>query len=583
MQGRGRRWMKLKNLFANSYSRRFFTFIFSLILIQICVLFLVILYGRLSLDIQIDSVADNILEVFDNYLADVTGQADTDMRSVISNFSKVSLLSNSNENSRIIAASSLMLSMNSRLGDNGQTDAYIIYNGPYDMFLLSRSSRLGYSQTKGLQEYVRQMKDVGTPSDIWMIETIGDDRYLLRYSEYNDCVFLSAFLVETLASLSPYHEVFDETQRLFLWNGEERITTVGNEEDFGEQRVYAKEKNTVIPNITVVYEKKYGRDGFGGSVLSMIVLICVCALLVIWLFLRYMDQEVIRPADELIKTAVIVSKGDYGYKAVVTCQNEEFRKLAEAVNHMIETIIRQRIASYEQIIERKEMELKCLQMQIRPHYFLNALSTISSMSYNGENEKIRQFSASFSKHIRYRFTAGFHTVLLSREIESLNAYIACQELLYPDCLYTYFDISQEALDWKIPQMLLHTFVENVYKHTVSLDKMVSLFLHAEVAEREGEKILYLVVEDDGCGFGKEGIDRINHFVREERSRGERIGLLNIAWMLRLLYHRQDLLLISNRSSGGSRIEVWIPSDRIFPLCGEKDEDKEETDESIDRG
>ena len=74
MQGRGRRWMKLKNLFANSYSRRFFTFIFSLILIQICVLFLVILYGRLSLDIQIDSVADNILEVFDNYLADVTGQ-----------------------------------------------------------------------------------------------------------------------------------------------------------------------------------------------------------------------------------------------------------------------------------------------------------------------------------------------------------------------------------------------------------------------------------------------------------------------------------------------------------------------------
>ena len=207
--------MKLKNLFANSYSRRFFTFIFSLILIQICVLFLVILYGRLSLDIQIDSVADNILEVFDNYLADVTGQADTDMRSVISNFSKVSLLSNSNENSRIIAASSLMLSMNSRLGDNGQTDAYIIYNGPYDMFLLSRSSRLGYSQTKGLQEYVRQMKDVGTPSDIWMIETIGDDRYLLRYSEYNDCVFLSAFLVETLASLSPYHEAFISVE----WRG----------------------------------------------------------------------------------------------------------------------------------------------------------------------------------------------------------------------------------------------------------------------------------------------------------------------------------------------------------------------------
>lgn len=565
----------------NSYTRRFFTFIFSLIFIQLSMLFMMLLYGKLSLDEQLSSVADNILEVFENYLVDSINQADTDMRSVISNFSDVSLLSNSNENSRIIAASSLLLSMNSRISDNGQTDAYIIYNSTHDMFLIARSSRLGYDRTQKLQKYVQTIDEYSLASDIWLMEEIEDDCYLLRYSQYNDCVFVSVFLVKTLASLSPYYKVFDNTQRLSLQKGGEQIMIVGNEEPFAAGRVYLEKKQSVIPDIMMVYEKQYGRDGLGGSVLSIIVPICVSAFLVIGLFIRYMDREVIKPADELIKTAVIVSKGDYGYKAIVKCKNAEFNKLAEAVNHMIETITRQRIETYEQIIERQEMELRCLQMQIRPHYFLNALSTINSMSYNGENEKIQQFIASFSLHIRYRFSAGFHTAPLQQELESLNAYIACQQLLYPDCLYTYFDISQDALTWKVPQMLLHTFVENVYKHTVSMDKMISLFLHAEVMERGQEKILYLVIEDDGCGFEMETINKINHFSGKERNQGERIGLANIVQMLRLLYQRQDLILISNRSSGGSRIEIWIPSDGRFPLYREEKAVREEIDEGAD--
>ena len=41
---------------------------------------------------------------------------------------------------------------------------------------------------------------------------------------------------------------------------------------------------------------------------------------------------------------------------------------------------------------------------------------------------------------------------------------------------------------------------------------------------------------------------------------EHLGLSNARYTLNLVYHRSDLLRLSNREGGGARVEIWIPEE-----------------------
>lgn len=99
---------------------------------------------------------------------------------------------------------------------------------------------------------------------------------------------------------------------------------------------------------------------------------------------------------------------------------------------------------------------------------MNALTTIYSMSYQGRNEDIRTYIDALTKTVRYMFKGGLRLVPLKEETQNLENYFEMQQLRYPDCVFWYFDMEEEAMSWKIPQMLLHTFVENEYKYAVKL-------------------------------------------------------------------------------------------------------------------
>ena len=61
-----------------------------------------------------------------------------------------------------------------------------------------------------------------------------------------------------------------------------------------------------------------------------------------------------------------------------------------------------------------------------------------------------------------------------------------QELKYPGSVF-HFILSEESLaHWKVPQMVIHTIVENEYKYAVSMDYTLSIFIHVSQVELEAE-------------------------------------------------------------------------------------------------
>lgn len=237
----------------------------------------------------------------------------------------------------------------------------------------------------------------------------------------------------------------------------------------------------------------------------------------------------------------------------------------------MDEIVNLRIQSYEKQIDLQETELRCVRLQIRPHFFLNAMATISSLSQRAKNREIQEYITALSKNIRYMFRSGLHTVALGEEIRHIENYFEMQELNYPNCVFYYIDIPEELEGWRIPQMLIHTVIENEYKYAVAMDQTLTILIRAEERVENGERMLCLQIEDDGGGYPGEVLKNFAREAKEDsrgkeeetsRKSGERIGLRSIRRMLELMYERKELFEISNITPHGCRNVFYIPENPV---------------------
>ena len=162
-----------------------------------------------------------------------------------------------------------------------------------------------------------------------------------------------------------------------------------------------------------------------------------------------------------------------------------------------------RLSAYKHHMEMQDSELRCIRLQLRPHFFLNAMTTISSLSMQGQNDSIKRYVEVLSKNIRYMFKSGMHTVPLSEEMQNVQYYYEMQELRYPGSVFYYGEYNKEDENWPIPQMLIHTVVENIYKHAVSVDNLITILVQVNKTEYKGQEMLCISIEDDGEGYPEE--------------------------------------------------------------------------------
>ena len=269
----------------------------------------------------------------------------------------------------------------------------------------------------------------------------------------------------------------------------------------------------------------------------------------------FFRREIIRPMKQLSEQAERIRGGDLDYRVQVSCRNHEFAQVQKSYLTIMDELVELRTSAYQRQLAFRDIEQKYIRMQLKPHFFLNILSTIHTMSRNGSNEEICQFIESLYDVIRYLFKTGLYTVPLHDEVQHLQHYIHMQSLLYKDSLIAYYDIDPALNDWPIPQLILHTFIENIYKHTVSHGHVVLLDLRAERDELDGAPCLHVTVQDTGVGFSEGALEALNAAVPGDETG---VGLRNIREMLKLLYDRDDLLRFGNVYPHGACIDLRIP-------------------------
>ena len=114
-------------------------------------------------------------------------------------------------------------------------------------------------------------------------------------------------------------------------------------------------------------------------------------------------------------------------------------------------------------LKLKETELKLLRSQLHPHFLFNTLNNIYSLSLE-KSEKTPDLIIRLGDMLSYIiYDCNSEKVLLSKEIDFIKSFIELQRVRYESCILS-FDIKGDIDSQIIAPMLLHTFIDNSFKH-----------------------------------------------------------------------------------------------------------------------
>jgi len=169
-----------------------------------------------------------------------------------------------------------------------------------------------------------------------------------------------------------------------------------------------------------------------------------------------------------------------------------------------------------QLIESlSEAELTFLRSQMSPHFLLNTLNSIYSMALN-KSPDIYQAVAEL-KNIYSYVRRSQEQMSLQDEIDYLENFIKIQKRRFRDAVALTVSFTTDA-DYQIEPLLLSSFVENAFKHGVSMKE--PSFISIDLTVNKG-RLTYRVVNSD---HSKKSVDR-----------NSGIGIQNLSRRLELLY------------------------------------------------
>ena len=511
---------------------------------------------------------ENLILIYGRELDNRVENADMLLERLIYTNDDYNLLQSEDEAVRYYASVRLKGFIEEQTAYDDYIDAVVMADSMYGICLDYENTQMPLNEKNSLRAFVSEGAARGHEKAEWSIGRIGSDNYV--YKMY----IWQGRAVGVFVSVDRFMENAMDSglngTTLLLLDKDSRIWGAFGDKTSGmESGEYIDETSGGVTQ-KAGYDladgrlKVYACVGMSAIIgqirLNMVLVMIVILSLVVYsvMMLRFVRRELLIPVSYMQQTMMQMREGDYTLRIREEFEGSEFTLLKNTFNKLMDEIVNLRIQSYEKQIDLQETELRCVRLQIRPHFFLNAMATISSLSQRAKNREIQQYISALSKNIRYMFRSGLHTVQLGEEIRHIENYFEMQELNYPDCVFYYVDIPESLETWKIPQMLIHTVIENEYKYAVAVDRVLTILIRAEEITENGERMLCLQIEDDGRGYPEDVLKSFGENRESSDHSGERVGLRSIRRMLALMYEREDLFEISNVSPHGCRNTFRIP-------------------------
>jgi sensor histidine kinase YesM len=133
----------------------------------------------------------------------------------------------------------------------------------------------------------------------------------------------------------------------------------------------------------------------------------------------------------------------------------------------IEKSRKQEIKNLQFEASKNEIELKNLRAQINPHFLFNSLNSIKALIEIDKTEA-KEAITKLSNLLRQSITLSKNKLItIKQELEVVETYIKLEKIRFEERINAELNIDKDALNCKIPPLMIQTLVENAIKHGIS--------------------------------------------------------------------------------------------------------------------
>ncbi len=209
--------------------------------------------------------------------------------------------------------------------------------------------------------------------------------------------------------------------------------------------------------------------------------------------------------------------------------------------HLFDRYNRLRMEQLRLVASVKEAELRALKSQINPHFIFNSLNSLRGLIEENPG-RAREAVTQLANLLRYSLQSGqLETVPLEDELNTVNDYLALEQVRHEERLRVRLDIAPEAPGVAIPPMLVQTLVENAVKYGIAPRREGGEIAIVARCERDRLRLQVINPGSLAAGGGSTGV-----------------GLRNAADRLRLLFGEQASLSLREDPPGRVVAEVLLP-------------------------
>lgn len=281
------------------------------------------------------------------------------------------------------------------------------------------------------------------------------------------------------------------------------------------------------------------------------------AIIVLLLYILMMRRLLFKPILSLVRGIRDMLKGNFNVK-VEEKGSGELIFLTYNFNKMVSQIENLKIDLYEEQLRTNQAELKQLQMQINPHFYMNTLNIINSYAALREYEPIEELAMLLADYCRFTMRANLDPISLCSELNHIRNYLHIQKMRFEAKLTFSIDADEETLNFPILPLTVQPFVENAIIYGFKGGSHALDIRVTSAIQTDGEKkLIELIVRDNGPGF-KEEILRSIREGRLETDSSDHLGIWNVYQRTKVKYGGKGTITCGNGEHGGAVVILRLP-------------------------
>ncbi len=423
-----------------------------------------------------------------------------------------------------------------RLADG--TDGYFFYMKDLDDILVWDST---FAKRTAGEEFVRSEIDKGFKAG-WNLNMIGERPAACLFIQIGSVIYGGWLYLDDILSQLENDIQYEKAEFTFAENPEnQRETAVSAYSKKGKFYLNAcLDRQEIAGNISNVY-----------MMMQAGAFIALFLIPVLYMMISHLLMSPLKTVNQAQKR---LREGDLDYRITDKANSIEFEYSFQSFNKMADRIQTLKIENYEKELATQQMELKNLQLQIRPHFLLNTFNLIYTLVQRREEKAVQDIVLYLSEYFRYLFRSGNSLELFSKEQHLIEGYIQMASVRYPGSIDIEYVYDPEISFVRVPPLLLHNFVENIIKHVVKQGHMT----HISVVGQYDEQGVTFMIMDDGPGIGEEALKELDASMRRGKSDGSHIGFSNSLRRLKYFYGEEADIVITSETGAGTCVTIRFP-------------------------